>query len=296
MSDRTLIEEIEKLKEDALSCSWAPVERIIPICDGVLQMLQQREISVPPEGYDTWQDVLDENRKYEELLQKQMKRESQGANHNEKAAEDIFPTKRESNNIDKAAIIAATRAHMRYMRHTSIGPVSKLLKICIEAYLAALPVRESGKQAYIVLPDNCPKCGDRLIENNRGIECGAQNCDYTKTAGVYDRGYCKCVIGHQTNYIGGEPVCSVCLKPRKEGLGRFRHHPDPAIDFCCEVDFLEGRFRNVQCGMDTKEDVAKEIFMAMQFRVGGDIAAIKAKDRLRDIEARLNSIEDESQK
>lgn len=33
------------------------------------------KIPSPPEGYDTWQDVLDENRKYEELLQKQMKRE-----------------------------------------------------------------------------------------------------------------------------------------------------------------------------------------------------------------------------
>lgn len=76
-----------------------------------------------------------------------------------------------------------------------------------------------------------------------------------------------------------------------ERLGRFRHHPDPAIDFCCEVDFLEGRVRNVQCGMDTKEDVAKEIFTAMQFRVGGDPRAIKAKDLLRDLEATLNSIE-----
>jgi hypothetical protein len=86
-------------------------------------------------------------------------------------------------------------------------------------------------------------------------------------------------------------------EPKRESgkhqeLGRFRHHPDAAIDFCCEVDFLEGRVRNVQCGMDTKDDVAKEIFRAMQFRCGGDAGAVRAKDRLRDLEATLNSIED----
>lgn len=93
----------------------------------------------------------------------------------------------------------------------------------------------------------------------------------------------------QYDYVpdGGTPS----LVKEHEGLGRFRHHPDPAIDFCSEVDFLEGRVRNVQCGMDTKEDVAKEIFTAMKFRAGGDVRAIKAKDRLRDLESTLNSIE-----
>lgn len=38
--------------------------------------------------------------------------------------------------------------------------------------------RMSEKMAFSVLPDNCPVCGDRLIENNRGIECGAMRCNY----------------------------------------------------------------------------------------------------------------------
>lgn len=148
------------IEQARLQATWEESYEHHNAADVLRQMadiLERRsEISVPLEGYDTWQGVLDENRKYEELLQKQMKRESQGANHNEKAAEDIFPTKRESNSIDKAAIIAATRAHMRYMRHTSIGPVSKLLKICIEAYLAALPVREIVAPIPMML--QCPKC------------------------------------------------------------------------------------------------------------------------------------------
>lgn len=46
------------------------------------------------------------------------------------------------------------------------------------------PKRESGelaviKPAYEVLFSNCPKCGQRLIRNNRGIECGEIGCDYT---------------------------------------------------------------------------------------------------------------------
>ena len=34
---------------------------------------------------------------------------------------------------------------------------------------------------HSVLPDNCPKCGGRLITNNRGIECGELRCDYNAT-------------------------------------------------------------------------------------------------------------------
>ena len=38
------------------------------------------------------------------------------------------------------------------------------------------------RQNFTVLPQTCPKCGDHLIHNNRGIECGALRCDYAATS------------------------------------------------------------------------------------------------------------------
>ncbi len=71
-------------------------------------------------------------------------------------------------------------------------------------------------------------------------------------------------------------------------LGRFGHHPNPAIDFCMEVEKLEGESYNMRAGIPSamplttfRERVAK----AMQFRVGGDLNAINAKGVLRSIEA-----------
>ena len=34
------------------------------------------------------------------------------------------------------------------------------------------------REAFKVLAERCPKCGDRLIQNNTGFECGAFRCDY----------------------------------------------------------------------------------------------------------------------
>lgn len=69
-------------------------------------------------------------------------------------------------------------------------------------------------------------------------------------------------------------------------LGRFGHHPHPAIDFCAEVDELIGMAANRRAGLPepTLED---RITRAMEFRVGGDRWAIAAKARLRELETEV---------
>lgn len=74
----------------------------------------------------------------------------------------------------------------------------------------------------------------------------------------------------------------------KEKLGRFGHHPDPANDFCIEVEAIEGLHFNALHGISkpgttppTMEDVHERIERAMDFTVGGDEIAVKAKQTLR---------------
>lgn len=71
-----------------------------------------------------------------------------------------------------------------------------------------------------------------------------------------------------------------------EKLGRFGNHPDPAIDFCCEVDEIEALvFDAVNSIRDCGAEATHRIGRAMDFRVGGDQNAIDAKGRLRELEA-----------
>lgn len=72
-----------------------------------------------------------------------------------------------------------------------------------------------------------------------------------------------------------------------EKLGRFDHHPDPAIDFCVEVETLSGLVYEAQVGMIPSQPVFERIDRAMSFRVGGDLGAISAKETLRQIERQL---------
>ena len=73
-----------------------------------------------------------------------------------------------------------------------------------------------------------------------------------------------------------------------EGLGRFGHHPDPAIDFCVEVESLSSIVTDKKLGMRADEPWPIErVRRAMEFRVGGDPACVKAKGDLRDIEQRM---------
>ena len=75
------------------------------------------------------------------------------------------------------------------------------------------------------------------------------------------------------------------------GLGRFRHHPDPAIDFCLQVETLESRLHQAMNSLckpgdepEAVENVLVAIEQAMGFRVGGDEGAVNAKAVLRDLE------------
>jgi len=76
-----------------------------------------------------------------------------------------------------------------------------------------------------------------------------------------------------------------------ERLGRFGHHPDPAIDFCVEVECIEGEHFNIKIGFmeetPTLNELRKRVDRAMGFRVGGDLNAVEAKRLLRGIEAEM---------
>lgn len=76
-------------------------------------------------------------------------------------------------------------------------------------------------------------------------------------------------------------------------LARFGHHPDPAIDFCIEVEVIEGEWLNLKAGFlngtPTREQLEDRVFKAMQFRAGGDEGAVNAKHALRKIEAEIGN-------
>lgn len=76
-----------------------------------------------------------------------------------------------------------------------------------------------------------------------------------------------------------------------ERLGRFGHHPDPAIDFCVEVEELMGIATDRRLGVANLDDDTLEsrVDLAMQFRVGGDRGAIDAKGELRAIDEWLRT-------
>lgn len=74
-----------------------------------------------------------------------------------------------------------------------------------------------------------------------------------------------------------------------ETLGRFGHHPDPAVDFCLEVEVIQGEAENHRLGFTagtpSRDEMAARIERAMAFRAGGDVGAVAAKQTLRKIEA-----------
>lgn len=78
-----------------------------------------------------------------------------------------------------------------------------------------------------------------------------------------------------------------------ERLGRFGHHPDPAIDFCIEVETLQGEIfdlgRGLTDGRMSSQEFIRRFDRAMTFRVGGDLNAVAAKGILR-------ALRDEAQK
>ena len=72
-------------------------------------------------------------------------------------------------------------------------------------------------------------------------------------------------------------------------MEHFGHHPDPATDFCVEVDAIEGLVYEARVGMIPRKPVEDRIFKAMQFRVGGDPDAVAAKGNLRIAEEYLKT-------
>lgn len=68
-----------------------------------------------------------------------------------------------------------------------------------------------------------------------------------------------------------------------EKLGRFGHHPDPAIDFCCEVDALVALQWEVANRIQPEFKLSDRVAKALEFRVGGDERSVKAKAILREM-------------
>lgn len=80
-------------------------------------------------------------------------------------------------------------------------------------------------------------------------------------------------------------------RPEEEPLGRFGHHPDPAIDFEYEVEQIESIVADLEKGMRQGERVPlKRIELAMAFRVGGDPSAVAAKATLRELRKRASAL------
>lgn len=82
-----------------------------------------------------------------------------------------------------------------------------------------------------------------------------------------------------------------------EKLGRFGHHPDPAIDFEIEVGAIEGYLFDATHSISkpgtppiTLEEVGQLVERAMDFRVGAEPTAVDAKHVLRKIEADLKAV------
>lgn len=70
-------------------------------------------------------------------------------------------------------------------------------------------------------------------------------------------------------------------------LGKFGFHPDPAVDFCVEVDVLGAMVYDVHVGLESRKKLEDRVFKALQFNVGGVPEAVAAKGRLRAIDAML---------
>lgn len=70
-------------------------------------------------------------------------------------------------------------------------------------------------------------------------------------------------------------------------LGRFGHHPDPAVDFEVEVQDLEAEVYNYRAGFQPlrREQIEHRIDRALDFRVGGVETCVTAKAALRVLAA-----------
>lgn len=76
------------------------------------------------------------------------------------------------------------------------------------------------------------------------------------------------------------------MKHKDDKCGRFGWHPDPAIDYCVEVNDLVCEHKNIGYGIGvlTIPELQDRIFKASMFRVGADLDAIEARAELRKLE------------
>lgn len=136
---------------------------------------------------------------------------------------------------------------------------------------------------------------DDLSELVSGEPCGecylpaGETCDICGKVGPSAKAIPPATSPGVTAGAVGE--IAVGLSDDIKGLGRFSHHPDPAIDFEIEVECLQSRLFNAKGGFSkpgTKPETIAEVFTgiqrAMDFRVGGDPGAVNAKRILRDLE------------
>lgn len=104
---------------------------------------------------------------------------------------------------------------------------------------------------------------------------------------------CDQKVGHDGKCYndpeGLEGMITITWIPRKPN-GRFDHHPDPAIDFCIEVDALEGLVADVRAGVEKRGVVEERLFKATMFRVGGDMRAVSARQKLLTLESELGTL------
>lgn len=83
-----------------------------------------------------------------------------------------------------------------------------------------------------------------------------------------------------------------------ERLARFGNHPDPAIDFCIEVEKLESRLHQAELGLSKPGEAPERVQLvlgdmarAMDFITGGDEGAVSAKAALRELLERAGKAE-----
>lgn len=67
-------------------------------------------------------------------------------------------------------------------------------------------------------------------------------------------------------------------------MGRFGWNEDPAVDFCVEVDVIEGEVEDIKAGLRPRKEVEDRMFKALMFRVGGDANAVSARRKLLQLE------------
>lgn len=93
-------------------------------------------------------------------------------------------------------------------------------------------------------------------------------------------------IDRQTYIDVIEPVLGDLVAPLR--LGRFGHDRDPAADFCAEVQAID---ELLFMGTVPAAELRNRVGRAMGFRVGGDLEAIDAKARLREIDQKIQAVD-----